>query len=120
MQIVLKSSLMNAFKARGVAPLVPGARIRELEPYVFEVPAQIIIYGDDEPVILDGVAEGDGSGNTTIIVDNGDVPPAGSPVQIIIFIDPELAPIVIEGITTGGGEDGVIGILQEVPDDLLN
>ena len=39
-----------------------------MEPYVFELPAQMIIYGGDEPVILDGVAEDDETGDTTITV----------------------------------------------------
>ncbi len=118
MKFIVSPDRMKPAQRSRLLPAQVKTRIQEMDAPVMEVPAQVILYGADFPVILDGVAQSDEAGITTIVVPNGDMPPPGTPVQIFIFTDPDLAPVVIEGLTTGEGENGVIGLLLDIPDGI--
>jgi hypothetical protein len=118
MKFVVSPDRMKLEQRSRMVPAPVRTTIQEMDAPVMEVPAQVILYGAEYPTILDGVAQSDEAGITTIVVTDGEIPPPGTPVQIFIFTDPDLAPVVIEGLTTGEGENGVIGLLLDIPDGI--
>ncbi len=81
-----------------------------------EVPTQVLIYRTEEPDIFQGAAQSAADGTITIDVPILQAPPEGTPIQIIIYVDPE-NPTLIEGLTNDDGGSGSIGI--DIPDEIL-
>lgn len=99
----------------GAVPL--AGRYLEMDPPSFEIPAQVIIYNGPEPEVIDCEARTEEDGSTTILLPIRIAPPSGTPIQIILYGDPD-GPRVIEGSTAGSGFDGTLDI--EIPDDILS
>lgn len=94
---------------RGVIP--------ELDPVVVEYPAEVILLSGENPAIIHGTAQSDAQGETIVTIPVASMPPPGTPIQVVVHIDPELAPVVIEGLTAGGDQNGVINIIIAFPDE---
>lgn len=90
-------------------------RYLEMDPAPFEIPAQVVIYDGDEPEVIDCEARTEEDGSTTILLPIGVAPPVGTPIQIILYGDPD-APIVIEGSTANTGLEGILDI--DIPDGI--
>lgn len=105
-------------RASGIAssPAPTAGRFLEMDPPSFEVPAQVIIYDDGAPEVIDAQAREAEDGSTIIFLPIDVAPPAGTPIQIILYGNPE-EPTVIEGSTSGDGLDGTLDI--DIPDGLL-
>lgn len=102
------------------APGAPPGRILEIMPPISEVPAQVVIYVDEEPRVIECIAQIEEDGSTTISVPIDTGVPPGTPIQIIIYDDPE-NPRVVEGSTLDDGTDGILDIgLIEIPETLLD
>lgn len=115
MLIRFRAGQFPAMPRNPSVPAPTAGRYLEMDPPSFEVPAQVVIYGPGEPEVIDCTAVTDEDGATTIILPIGVAPPVGTPIQIILYGDPE-APTVIEATTADLALDGMLGI--EIPDDI--